>query len=193
MYERWMPVAGYENEYRVSDLGRIRSLNRLGKDSRQLLGKVLSQGLSGKKTCSYYFVMLTDRKGNRRHKKTHRLVYEAFHGAIDPRKVIDHIDGDRLNNKLDNLQCITQRENIQKAITGNDATGELPCGVYQKSENSYFALKYIDGVQYNLGHHHIIEVLECYYKLATKTLLLNKNRWKDVAYEIACIYEDAEK
>ena len=47
------------------------------------------------------------------HKYIHRLVYETFIGEIPEGMVINHIDGDKLNNKLDNLECVTQRKNCQ--------------------------------------------------------------------------------
>jgi hypothetical protein len=50
----------------------------------------------------------------------HRIVYESFHGLIEPGLVIDHIDGCRQNNELSNLQAITQRENSIKGNTGNN-------------------------------------------------------------------------
>lgn len=190
MLEEWRPIIGYEGIYEASSLGRLRSLDRRGKDFRKLKGKILKQSLSGRKGQDYYFVMLVDHDGVAKNKKTHRLVYEAFNGHIFSGKVIDHIDGDRFNNRADNLQCITQRENVQKAFTGHDADGDLPCGVYQGKSGAYYSMKYIDGVQYYLGSHWNIDVVECYYRLATKTLLKDKNRWKDIAYEIACVYED---
>ena len=46
----------------------------------------------------------------------HRLMWMTFVGDIPEDKVIDHIDGDRANNELDNLQCITQSQNLRKGI-----------------------------------------------------------------------------
>jgi hypothetical protein len=43
----------------------------------------------------------------------HRLVYSAFNGPIPEDKVVDHIDGDKFNNKLSNLRLLTPRENSQ--------------------------------------------------------------------------------
>lgn len=47
----------------------------------------------------------------------HRLVWEVFNGPIPPGFVIDHIDGDSSNNKLSNLRCVTQAENLANPIT----------------------------------------------------------------------------
>lgn len=51
--------------------------------------------------------------------KTHNLrvnifVYECFNGEFEDDKIIDHIDNNKLNNSIENLQCITQSENIRK-------------------------------------------------------------------------------
>jgi hypothetical protein len=46
----------------------------------------------------------------------HRLIWEHVNGEIPEGKVIDHIDFDRSNNKIENLQCITQKENVQRSV-----------------------------------------------------------------------------
>jgi len=193
MKEIWKSIPNYEGLYEASNLGKIRSLDRRGADGRKLRGKVLSPCLCGPDRCNYYFVNLSNYKADVKSHKVHRLVYSSFHGEIPINRVVDHIDGDRYNNRSDNLQCITQRKNIEKSVTSKaKQSNGLPCGVYFKG-SSYFSVKYIDGIQYNLGSHKIMEVVECYYNLATKTLLHDEDRWKDVRYEIACIYEDFHK
>jgi hypothetical protein len=49
-------------------------------------------------------------------KRVHRVVWEAFNGAITQAMVIDHIDEDKGNNRLDNLQMLTSSQNRIKAI-----------------------------------------------------------------------------
>ena len=44
----------------------------------------------------------------------HRLVWALLKGKIEDGRVIDHIDGNRLNNRIENLQLIEQRQNVQK-------------------------------------------------------------------------------
>jgi hypothetical protein len=48
--------------------------------------------------------------------KVHRVVFESVHGDISKGYVIDHIDNDKTNNSIDNLQMITQRENTLKSV-----------------------------------------------------------------------------
>ena len=51
--------------------------------------------------------------------KLHRIVYMFFNGAICENLVINHIDGNKLNNKIDNLEAISQKQNIQHAFKNN--------------------------------------------------------------------------
>lgn len=49
--------------------------------------------------------------------KVHRLVYETFNGEIPDGYVIDHIDANKENNSLNNLRCVTQKENCNNPLT----------------------------------------------------------------------------
>lgn len=48
--------------------------------------------------------------------KTHRVVWELFNGPIPEGLVIDHIDGDKHNNKISNLRCVTKQQNTRFAL-----------------------------------------------------------------------------
>ena len=56
----------------------------------------------------------------------HRIIYEAFNGLIKDGLVIDHVDSDPLNNSLENLQAISQRENIKRGRTGENSKHPRP-------------------------------------------------------------------
>jgi hypothetical protein len=60
----------------------------------------------------YPSVGVFDPSGVRRTRLVHRLVAEAFHGAADGR-VVNHRNGDRRDNRPDNLEWVTQRENVR--------------------------------------------------------------------------------
>lgn len=47
----------------------------------------------------------------------HRAIWETFNGEIPKGMVIDHKNGNRLDNSLDNLQCVTQKENVNNPVT----------------------------------------------------------------------------
>lgn len=101
--EIWKEVVGYEGLYEVSNKGNVRSLNfgRMG----------IIKNLSFENTkYGYKRVILTK---NRVHKKmfVHRLVAEAFIPNHENKPCVDHINTDRGNNKVENLQWVTQKEN----------------------------------------------------------------------------------
>lgn len=103
--EIWKPVVGYEGRYEVSSRGRVRSLNYEGHQ-----GVVVEM----KPTLSnfgYYRIGL--RSGNKR--KTfmvHRLVAEAFIPNTGEKPFIDHINGIRTDNRVENLRWCTRKENM---------------------------------------------------------------------------------
>jgi len=61
----------------------------------------------------YSKIKLTNDKGKRIAWRINRLVYEAHLGTIPKGYEIDHIDGDRSNNNLDNLRMVTRQQNIK--------------------------------------------------------------------------------
>ena len=107
--EVWLPVKGYEGLYEVSNLGSVKSFVR-GK------GKVLNCSLTD---TGYYRVNL-HKNGFQRNFKVHKLVAISFlnHTPCGHKLVIDHIDNNKLNNVIDNLQIITNRENSSKDRKG---------------------------------------------------------------------------
>lgn len=101
--EIWKPVAGYEGLYEVSNTGRVKSTPRCGTK-----GRILKQNVGAR---GYARVELS--KGNRQKKHfVHRLVASAFIGPIPDGLQVNHIDENKLNNRADNLNFMTAKENI---------------------------------------------------------------------------------
>lgn len=102
--EIWKSVNGFEGLYMVSNLGRIKSLPRNGTRKN---GSILKPAIRG----NYLFVRLT---GNRLDKKcsVHRLVAEAFIPNPSNKPLVNHKDGNKLNNNANNLEWCTQSENM---------------------------------------------------------------------------------
>jgi len=120
MNELWLPVVGYEGFYEVSNQGRVRSLDREGRHSfggiRTWKGKILKPSLSTK---GYLRVSL-HREGQKSKHRVHRLVCIAFHGPCPSNDhVVDHIDENKLNNKLINLRWLPLKENVGRSTAGS--------------------------------------------------------------------------
>lgn len=110
--EIWRDIEGYEGLYQVSNLGRIRSCDRYvsnGRGSTKLMkSRVLRPGMD---RCGYLNVKLY-KDGKKKMFLVHRLVYEAFNCKRLEGMQINHIDENKLNNRLDNLNLMTPKQNI---------------------------------------------------------------------------------
>lgn len=128
MTEIWKPIKGYEGIYEVSNAGRIKRLQReiqcdtsrvTTEYSITIKEKILSPIRIGSSNKKYLAVALRDSKGNRKIFKIHRLVASSFIPNPYNLPHIDHIDGNKENNSVSNLEWVTERENYRRAyITG---------------------------------------------------------------------------
>lgn len=109
--EIWKEVEGYNGVYLVSNFGRVKSIDRVNAKGAKVKGKILK---SQKNTSGYNQVSLYN--GSRSSRKVHfvhRLVAKAF---IDGEKdSVNHIDGNKDNNNVDNLEWVTKSENTVHA------------------------------------------------------------------------------
>lgn len=115
--EIWKDIKGYEGLYQVSNLGRVKSLSRysfgIGRSRRKIKERILVITTINNQ---YSYVTLSNVNGGK-HYKVHKLVAEHFLGhKTDGTQalVIDHINNIKSDNRLENLQIITQRENASK-------------------------------------------------------------------------------
>ena len=98
--EVWKTAKGYKGRYQVSSLGRVRN-----KDEKVLAAYIRN---------GYSYVKLY-KKGERKEWASHRLVAVSFMSNKKNKPVVNHLDGDRLNNKLSNLEWATFSENSKHA------------------------------------------------------------------------------
>ena len=121
MIEQWKNIAGYAGRYQVSNCGFVRSLPRPWR--KQLLILKL-----GRDTYGYRQVVL-HKDGHRMTRKVHQLVLETFGTVPRPKGgVTRHLDGDKDNNKIDNLRWGTTTENAMDAIIHGTSPGIKSCG-----------------------------------------------------------------
>lgn len=113
--ELWCAIPGYDGAYEVSNYGRVRSLDRtinLGERyERRYASQILKLSI-----CRGGYVQVGLKKGrNRKMELVHRLVAQAFIPNPKQKPQVNHIDGDKMNNRADNLEWCTDSENKRHA------------------------------------------------------------------------------
>lgn len=109
--EEWRSIQGYEGLYEVSNRGRVRSLPRKDFAGRRLKGRILAPGT---KSNGYLSVNLSF--GEKKNIHIHDLVTSAFLGKKPKGHEVNHIDYDRSNNRVENLEYVTHSENVLHSI-----------------------------------------------------------------------------
>lgn len=112
MQEEWRDIKGYEGYYQVSNLGKVRSVDRITKTNqggvRFARGKEIKQRPTA--TSKYQYVDL-HREGKVKHFSVHRLVAQAFVPNPDNLPQVNHINEDISDNRSENLEWCTQKYN----------------------------------------------------------------------------------
>lgn len=101
--EEWRPVVGYEGWYEVSNLGKVKRVRKSQGSKCSILKN---------KTNTPYDRVCLYRNNQPVYKEVHRLVAEAFISNSNSKSQVNHIDGNKRNNTVDNLEWCTARENI---------------------------------------------------------------------------------
>ncbi len=102
MQEIWEDIEGFEGLYQVSNLGNVKNIRR---------NRILKPGVC---KSGYYTVSLYKNKTAKTYKVS-RLVISHFVPNVDCKPYCNHIDGNKLNDRLDNLEWCTQKENVHHA------------------------------------------------------------------------------
>jgi hypothetical protein len=149
--EIWKDIPDYEGYYQVSNLGRVKSLERYVKclnGFRINKERILKLSVLGGK----YLTIVLYKNSITKTIRVHQLVCMAFlnHKPNGYKKVVDHIDNDPLNNRLDNLQIISTRHNASKDKKG---TSSQYVGVYwRKNRKVWISSIRINGKLKYLGY-----------------------------------------
>ena len=126
MTEEWRDIAGYEGLYQVSNLGRVKSLeNEFSK--KQKIRK-LTRRKNG------YLKLQLHKNGVKKTIEVHRLVAEAFIPNPDNKPQVNHKNCNREDNRLENLEWCTIKENVTYILTVVNRTNTYIKNHYKNNE-----------------------------------------------------------
>lgn len=137
--EIFKDIKGYEGLYVVSNLGYVKSIERviIRSDGRKrTIKEKIKDGTHDK---GYKRVGLVDLKGNNKSFYVHRLVAATFLYESD--LYVDHINGNKQDNRVQNLRYCTNSENLTFRNTDKEYTTKIPYIYYDKARNKYKVYK----------------------------------------------------
>jgi len=160
--EIWKPIPNYEDRYMVSNIGRVKAIFRVvpyNKDKKRTSYR--SERVMKQKTRSEYCVISLLKEKKRAWPPVHRLVLIAFVGMVEGKNQVNHKNGNKYDNRLENLEWCNGKENIQHAIrTGlkPDIAGEKHFKA-QLTENDVLRIRSLRNIviykdlakEYNVG------------------------------------------
>lgn len=114
--EEWRPIKGYEGFYEVSSHGRVRSLDRVVDRCNWCPQNRQGKILKGTENRDGYIKVRLYKNSTGKVFSVHRLVAQAFLPNLKKLSTINHQDGNKQNNRVDNLEWASYKENNNHAI-----------------------------------------------------------------------------
>lgn len=144
MREEWKDIPGYEKEYQVSNYGKILSKKRKGAKEKILKGEIDEDG--------YIRVALT-KNGKTRKFKAHRLVLMAFDNTDNFNLQVNHKDGNKKNNYIENLEwCTPSYNTIHSYINNLNQTNGFKTIVKNKATGKETEYRSMRDASLNIGY-----------------------------------------
>lgn len=167
MIEIWKDIEDYEGLYKVSNLGRVKRLERTDSNGRTLKEMIMKTNKNGDEKKGYYERVYLSKDGIKKQMRVHRLVAQSFIPNPDNKQQVNHIDGNKLNNNVNNLEWVTGSENLKHAID---------IGLYKPNNTRKLSDEQALDVLKRLNNKELIKEIAKLYNVTTMTIKNIKNR-----------------
>lgn len=176
--EIWKEVVGYEGYYEISNLGNLRSIDRYIEKSNGVIQYVKGKYIPGNLTSDGYIRVKLNKNGITKSTGIHRLVAESFieKPISEEYLEVNHIDFNRTNNKFDNLEWSTHRQNIDHSCNNGNYKGKNGDkngrAVYSDEDALNIRKLYEEG-------NTVMDIVKIYYPQLSNNIQ-RKNKWSRI-------------
>jgi ABC-type Na+ transport system ATPase subunit NatA len=148
--EIWKDIIDFEGLYKISNYGNIKSCSRYVniKSGKRVVNEKL---LSLAKDRDGYLMAILCKNATRKTVKVHRLVANAFIEKIDGKFFVNHIDSNKSNNNLNNLEWVSNLENICHSRLKMKTTSKYIGVYFYKRDNVFRATARLNSKIISLG------------------------------------------
>lgn len=178
--EIWKDVIGYEGLYQVSNLGNVKSLSRITINKKSNLKNAASycvireRVLKTTNNRGYHMIILC-KNGTIKYFKNHRLVATMFIGDIPKDMVVNHKNGIKTDNRVENLEIVTNHENVTHGVNKKKTSSKYSGVSWNKSSQKWMAYIYINRKYIHIGYFNTeIEASKAYLNKITEIKRENK-------------------
>lgn len=160
--EVWKPIVGYDGFYEVSSYGRVRNIKRSPWHI-----------LKNNNSSNGYLIVGLSRNGHHKTHSVHRIVATAFIQNPDKKSDVNHKDGNKTNNNVENLEWVTKSENERHSF---DVLGKKTPSLPNKMRGKYGKLhnRSVPVIQYSLTGEFIRE-WECMLQIERELGIMHSN------------------
>lgn len=152
--EIWKDIPKYEGLYQASNFGRIKSLSRVVLSDGKFRGLKKERILTPRLNTGYLRVPMQRNVNDKGKQAVHRMIASAFLG--ESHLTVDHIDGDKTNNRIENLRYVSHAENVYTSFNSKSKYG--CAGIdFSKKKQKFRARISKDGTVIDLGCYTLLE------------------------------------